>query len=563
MNATTPTRSLRSLTEGYVRYGPERRAHTPRGMRIIREAVATPEFWHMMNGRKEDFQREGIYVRRKGEVWMVMEVSMPAGEFAAPPKPSPQVIPTQAVELRPDILAKLLPWQPDPTRMMVRGLPRHRSFLDASDMGMGKTAIAVATCAQLHLRPVVICNTRAVSQWWWMLHHFGFKNDEADVGTWTMIREGKTAFGGWQNVRAVVDKRTGETSMITRFKWAVAQGAALVFDEIHKAGGGLTTKQGKMLIAAKRQGYPIIGLSATAASSILRFEALGYALGLFASPHDFIPWMIHHGIEKVPRRGFQFPGATRADRDRAEQAAMLRVHREIFGRGKGVRLRKSDVPLFPQNTMVVEAIDFEDMEEIAASYQSIKQLLLAAESRMAMRRQTQDAILQARRHIELLKVPTLAEVAEEAVEAGHTVIVFMNFRDSAFALAAELTCPMLIGQQKDQDKVHADLQANRIRKLVCTYGAGSESMDMHDTDGRFPRFVIHNPHYSAVNIIQATGRTPRANAKSKVIQKFLFAAGTVEESVMEVGRSKMANIETLNDGCLLPYFWSDEVISTP
>ena len=53
-----------------------------------------------------------------------------------------------------------------------------------------------------------------------------------------------------------------------------------------------------------------------------------------------------------------------------------------------------------------------------------------------------------------------------------------------------------------------------------------------------------------MQIKQALGRVHRANAKTKSIQRIVFAAGTVEEQACEAVRAKLANMALLNDGDL-------------
>jgi len=61
---------------------------------------------------------------------------------------------------------------------------------------------------------------------------------------------------------------------------------------------------------------------------------------------------------------------------------------------------------------------------------------------------------------------------------------------------------------------------------------------------------IISPSYSAVLMRQSTGRIWRDSAKSKSIQKIVFASGTVEEKVCESVKQKLENLDTLNDGDL-------------
>lgn len=549
-----PKLSPRNIAAKFLRYGSQVEIKTPLGPRLVRSAEPTLEFWHAFHGRAEEFRKDGVTVRMENDKWVVREWTLLPGSRSS--LDLVRIIrPRNAVDIHPPILKKLLPWQPEPVRMAVNGLTEHRTFLDASDMGVGKTAVAVAACAQMKLRPVVVCNKKATHQWWWMLEHFGFTREDADVGSWTMIRTGKTSLGKWKSAIFIDPKDPTKKKTIRRFHWEVPAGSVIIFDEIHKGGGGRNTQQGMMVVAAKRQGFYCMGLSATAATTPLRMEALGYMLGLFSSPLAFIPWTIEHGCRRLSgQRGFVYEGG---------DAAMRRIHRAIFDAGKGVRLSKKDIPDFPQNVSFVEAIDFDETELIAQQYDAIKQVLIRSEGKMISRREANDAILRARQHIELLKIPTLVEMIDEAMAEGNSCICFVNFRETARLLSAELTCPMIIGGLREEVAVeaHRGFQDGRYKAIVMTYGSGSESMDFHDTKGDHPRYVLHNPHYSAINTRQATGRPCRAGGKSKTIQKFIFAAGTVEVSVMESSRAKLRNIDILNDGDLVPLLTEFETYS--
>ena len=83
--------------------------------------------------------------------------------------------------------------------------------------------------------------------------------------------------------------------------------------------------------------------------------------------------------------------------------------------------------------------------------------------------------------------------------------------------------------------------------------AGGESISLHDLNGR-PRASVISPSFSAREIIQACGRTPRAGALSPAVQYIVFAAKTIEEIACKSVAKKADNIETLNDGDLGAWF---------
>jgi superfamily II DNA or RNA helicase len=86
--------------------------------------------------------------------------------------------------------------------------------------------------------------------------------------------------------------------------------------------------------------------------------------------------------------------------------------------------------------------------------------------------------------------------------------------------------------------------------LVNT-AAGGAGLSLHDLNGKYPRMAIISPTPSAVNLRQVLGRIHRDGAKSKALQKIVFAANTEEEDVCENVKKKLHNLDIINDGDLL------------
>ena len=76
--------------------------------------------------------------------------------------------------------------------------------------------------------------------------------------------------------------------------------------------------------------------------------------------------------------------------------------------------------------------------------------------------------------------------------------------------------------------------------------AGGESISLHDKVG-IPRRSIISPTWSAQDLRQALGRIHRSGGVSPVIQKILYAGGTVEDRVMAVVRRKLAHLDQITD----------------
>jgi hypothetical protein len=62
-----------------------------------------------------------------------------------------------------------------------------------------------------------------------------------------------------------------------------------------------------------------------------------------------------------------------------------------------------------------------------------------------------------------------------------------------------------------------------------------------------------SPSYSAQDILQSLGRIYRAEGKTAVRQRIIFAATTIEEKICEKMKEKIVNIANLNDGNVLGY----------
>ena len=93
---------------------------------------------------------------------------------------------------------------------------------------------------------------------------------------------------------------------------------------------------------------------------------------------------------------------------------------------------------------------------------------------------------------------------------------------------------------------------SKKRVLLVSLQAGGAGISLHDVNGIAPRHAIISPSYSAIDLVQAVGRIWRAGSKSKATQRIVYAAGTIEEEIAASVTAKIANIENINDGDLLP-----------
>jgi hypothetical protein len=317
---------------------------------------------------------------------------------------------------------------------------------------------------------------------------------------------------------------------------------------VHKC-KALNSLNAKMLIAAKRNGHRVLMLSATAASSPLDLRAIGYVLGVHRL-HDFYAWIHAHGCKRNRWNGFEFVGG---------DEYLSLVHNQIFP-AKGVRIRISELgDLFPENTVIAEAFQVDGAAEIEKLY------LEAAQALKDLReKKKEDApepmvkMLRARQESEIRKVPLFVEMAEDLIEEGKSVAIFVNFTETLKLLAEYLKTDCVVyggNEGEERERAIQKFQSGESRIIVCNLQAGGVGISLHDTDGDYPRATLISPTFSAVDLKQAFGRCHRANGKSKVIQRVVYAAGTCEESVCKQVQEKLSNLELLNDNSTTPEIW--------
>ena len=148
-------------------------------------------------------------------------------------------------------------------------------------------------------------------------------------------------------------------------------------------------------------------------------------------------------------------------------------------------------------------------------------------------------ILRARQEVELLKVPTMVQMATDARDEGMAVIVIVNFQHSVDEIAKRLrTVNTITGQDKMdwRQRLIDRFNADDEDLVVLNIKAGGLGIDLHGTTQGKPRMVLISPTYSGIDLKQALGRAHRAGG-ARSIQKIVWAAGTLEESLREGPRA--------------------------
>ena len=428
---------------------------------------------------------------------------------------------------------------------LLLSLQKRRYIFDGSDTGTGKTYVALEACKALDVIPLVVGPKAAQGGWEDASETCGVPLEFIGYEKLRGQRKKQTRYGmGLIDSEYLIERPMGKGSQIN---WKQIPDT-VIFDEVHRCSGN-TSLASKALIAAKRQANRIIALSATAADSPLQMKALGYVLDLHGlsrkafNKTDYIGWLLRHGCTPGWAGGFDF---TR-NNEKGEKAFRL-MHQEIFGSGKGVRMRKNEIPGFPQTSIDIKMLmPDEQAAGIAAELHELNK-----------RPDCLEEIVHVRQALEELKVPALVGLAQDYALTSK-VVIFVNFTATLKRLQRELpsvlpngTVDVVWGQQTDAERRAAieAFQANKSDALIVNAQAGGEAFNAHDPTGQVERTALICPMSSGRQYVQVTGRTHRdGGARSQ--QFLVFFKNTYEEKVAKKMLQKGMNVELFNDADLL------------
>lgn len=424
----------------------------------------------------------------------------------------------------------LFPPQKKSLDVLVASLEKHGAALDSSDVGTGKTLKAVEISRIGEAKPLVVCPKSVIPSWRSTFEEQGV--DYLDVLNYEKLRTGRTEWGEW-------DTGSGIKKFIFSEKVEF-----VIWDEVHKC-KGRTTQNGKILQASK--GLYNLMLSATAAEDPTELKNIGFLLNLFDDPRRFISWAKKRGCYLDPWKNLKFATSKREE-------VLGQLNREIYP-DRGHKVTRDEMGDFFEDTRITtEPIDFGDEGQIQKIYEAMEEELIALEESREKDNPAAAALtaqLRARQEVELLKVPVLANMANDYFEKGCSVAIFLNF-DASINSCRDLVkdeAGLIWGKQSgaERQEVIEKFQTDEIRCVICNVAAGGVGVSLHDQNGNFPRVALISPSWNAKDIVQVTGRVDRAGGKTPSIQRILFGEGTVEDDVRKSVNKKLANLQTLHN----------------
>jgi hypothetical protein len=497
---------------------------------LVQQATApwsSKQFWIAWRTCNDPALKESIQIRRDGERMTLTRIIPRDSKLKLPPIPVPYYLKSTR---------HLLDYQPAAVAPMVRSLLNHGCAIDGSDTGLGKTYVSLAVCRELAMRPGVVCKKAGIAGWRRACEYMGI--DPLFIINWEMARTGNFPFAPRKH-------HAFEPRWV--YSWKVPKNAVVIFDECHVACNDGTLNN-QLWTSAK--GKNCMFLSATFSDRPVRLASLMEMLGV-CTRAQFTMWLRARG---------NFMNAHNELESMAPVQDMKEIHKILYPRF-GARLSYGDPAVkhhFPGVVHQVELITLDNSVRITQNTLYSEFVKKAREYKEAGRQHADTMVMELRyrQAAEIMKVPVLADFAADYMQAGLSVCIFVNYRETLAALAKMLkTRSMIFGDQDrfgiSRDGVIAEFQANNSRIILLMSEAGGQSIDLHDLKGAHQRISLVCPTYNPITLKQVLGRTRRARSKTIPIIKLVYAAGTVEEKVAQSVAQKLDNIEALNRGDLM------------
>ncbi len=423
-------------------------------------------------------------------------------------------------------------WQIPVKEQIVERIGNGRIFICGATTGSGKTFMSLAAVKELGMQTLVICPKQAKAQWKILAEDFDCRDQIFDIINPEQI-----------------SKPTGCSYYTRQDGWQLPDNCLVICDEFHRYGCSNDANSPTLSVISKAlislydsTNAKLLALSATIADTPFKFRVLGHWLGWFSKRWQFINWLFSHSCYEVIHDHygsaieFWLPEA---------KTCMAKIRNELGN--NFISLSPDDIPDYPAESSEVKYVllDGKRQRDLETAYAEMPH-----GSHLTLQDLTQRE--SARKKAETCKATILAELTKEAVQAGQSVFVAVNYRCTVEIFHAELNrlkipCVEVVGGQSESERAKAIalFQSNEVHVLVATTPAGGTALSLHDVHHKRPRLSLISPGYSAQDLIQAMGRTRRVGGTPSHVE-IVIAANTVEEKVGRRLNYKLSALKTFN-----------------
>jgi superfamily II DNA or RNA helicase len=520
-------------------------------------------FWDLWKAQKDVLKAAGWSVSQYQGYWQLAKWYSENPNAPAAPEPVIEVIPAAPISTDFSVIdsSLLFPYQLENAKACVQSVRKNGRFLNTSKVGAGKTFITLVACQQLGLKPFIVCPVPVRPGWIRSIKQLGMESygvvnyETLRLGKYYVTETNKKGIEKEKRVECpyfsvVNNENKGKFESKKIMTWNLPADAIVIFDEAHycKNRGTLNTQ----LMISIPEGVKCIALSATIAEGSLKMVGVGKILGCYKEPWEFYRFAQQYGARKeCVARGVE------AWVDRSSPKDLVRLKTDLGDKLHGIDtndLRSKG--LFPQTKIIADTFDFGDAtKNIAAAYEALfEKMQDLRKTREYYRLLAEDTHLQCAQkemqEVELAKIPTIVQMAQDFEEEGYSVAIFVNYTETLTQLSAALETDCLIYGGLNAERKEANrlaFEKNTQHFIICNSAAAGIGIDLHDKYHERPRISLISPNYSAQVLQQVLGRIDRAGGTATT-QYILFAAGTIEEEAADAARKKIAKMEGLNQG---------------
>ena len=342
---------------------------------------------------------------------------------------------------------KLLGYQRKHTSKLINIIKANNVVLDASDTGTGKTYCAIATCAQLGLNPLIICPKAVISSWKKVCHIFSIK--PFAIVNYESIKYGKSYDSkGNRIVCPFIDASLTDNFLPfqrgnVNYKWKIPKNCIFIFDEAHRC-AKIGSLNNLLLHTAKDTRLPIMILSATITDNPKKFKFFYYVLN-FIDDTNYDKYSNNDvNIEHIP-----FEKYVRYVKKIISETSdpSTTIHKMLYPNRAARMIISKLGKLFPDTQ--IDAIPYNvgktREKQIQHEHMIIKKALKELKKKDRRKKPSLLVkILRARQKIELLKVPTFVELANDFKSKKNSIAIFVNFTQTLQTLATLLHTNCLV-----------------------------------------------------------------------------------------------------------------------
>lgn len=433
------------------------------------------------------------------------------------------------IELNPFIRSKVYEYQLYHIYNMILSVKNNDVSIDGSMTGTGKTYTSMATIKHLNYKPLIICPKNSVSMWRNVCKYFTV--DPIAIVNYELIKNGGVYNNNYGKEKSKFLSVTDDGKYLWNFR--DRSNTIVIFDEAHRCKNH-KSGNGQLLMSLKDI-CKILLLSATICDNTHNFTIFGYMLGFYTSI----------------KRGSKWIKTLIEEQEKTKNNNL--IHKYIFP-SKGSSMTVNDIPdKYPLNQITAECYDIDSKcaEQINNMYNDInskKDSIKANNNGYQL-----ISMIKERQMIENFKIPLIIELVDKYIEHQKSVVIFVNFINTQEKLMQhfdnlKIDYSYIRGDQNIKDKLNnIELFQNGVNRIMIATKSGSESISLHDTDGRYPRVSIISPSFSSIDFLQILGRIVRKGQKSPTLQIILYCANTVEEHISNVVKNKIKFIDRITD----------------